>query len=180
MQKMKLSKKTDRRVKLLHAIMSHMKSNNMFSDRVSRKRDTESVIQKNLFLALEDRLEEFLIEYGASEKRSKKLVAGFQWEQKLKTTVNNFVVFSTNHRPDAVLEVGNFRIGIEIKKGAGGAALRSGLGQCLVYSTQFDFVLYLFVDVTPNQDIRNSTGGKHEKELVEDLWNSHNVMFDII
>lgn len=53
------------------------------------------------------------------------------------------------------------------------------MGQAL-YSTEFDFVLYLFVDITPNQNIRKSTEGQREKEIIEDLWNSHNVMFDII
>jgi hypothetical protein len=177
---MKLAKKTDRRVKLLESIISHMKAHNMFSKQVSRKRDTESTIQKNLFLSLEDKLDDFIIEYGVSEKKSKDLVSKFQWEQKLTTTVNNFTIFSTNHRPDAVLNIGDFRIGIEIKKGDGGSSLRSGLGQCLIYSSEFDFVLYLFVDTTPNQNICKSIEGQREKEIVENLWNNHNVMFDII
>jgi hypothetical protein len=79
---MKMAKKTDRRVKLLQSIILHMKSHNMFSKQVSRKRDTENVIQKNLFLSLEDKLEKFLIEYGIREKKSKELVENFQWEQK--------------------------------------------------------------------------------------------------
>ena len=102
---MRLAKKSDRRVKLLNAILLHMKSHNMFSKQVSRKRDTESVIQKNLFLNLEDQLEKFLTKYGFGEVKSKKLVSNFQWEQKLTTTVNNFTVFSTNHRPDAILDL---------------------------------------------------------------------------
>ena len=80
---MRLAKKSDRRVKLLNAILLHMKSHNMFSKQVSRKRDTESVIQKNLFLNLEDQLEKFLTKYGFGEVKSKKLVSNFQWEQKL-------------------------------------------------------------------------------------------------
>jgi hypothetical protein len=177
---MKMAKKTDRRVKLLNSIISHMKSHNMFSKQVSRKRDTENVIQKNLFLALEDHLGKYLIKYGVGEVKSKKIVANFQWEQKLTTTVNNFTIFSTNHRPDAILDLDDFRIGIEIKKGDGGSSLRNGLGQCLLYSSEFDFVLYLFVDITPNQNIHKSTKGQREKDIIEDLWNNHNVMFDII
>ncbi len=175
-----MAKKTDRRVKLLESIMSCMKNHNMFSKQVSRRRDTESAIQKHLFLSLEDNLEEYLIKYGMNDKKSKTLVTNFQWEQKSTTTVNNFTVFSTNHRPDAILDLEDFRIGIEIKKGEGGGALRSGLGQCLLYSTEFDFILYLFVDITPNQNIQKSTNGSREKEIIEDLWQSHNVMFDII
>lgn len=177
---MRLAKKSERRVKLLNAILSHMKSHNMFSKQVSRKRDTESVIQKNLFLNLEDKLERFLTKYGFGEVKSKELVANFQWEQKLTTTVNNFTVFSTNHRPDAILDLNDFRIGIEIKKGDGGSSLRNGLGQCLLYSSEFDFVLYLFVDITPNQNIQKSIKGQREKDIIDDLWNNHNVMFDII
>ncbi len=177
---MSLAKKTVRRVELLESIMSRMKNHSMFSKKVSRNSDTENVIQKNLFLYLEEKLDEYLIKYGINDKKSKELVTDFQWEQKLTTTVNNFTVFSTNHRPDAILDLGDFRIGIEIKKGDGGSALRSGLGQCLLYSTEFDFILYLFVDITPNQNIQKSTDGLREKDVIENLWQSHNVMFDII
>lgn len=177
---MKLAKKTNRRVKLLKSIMSQMKGHDMFSMQVSRKRDTENTIKKNLFLSLEKKLKRFLIKYGINDNKSKELVAGFQWEQKLTTTVNNFTVFSTNHRPDAVLDLDDFRIGIEIKKGDGGSALRGGLGQCLLYSTEFDFVLYLFVDITPNQNIQKSISGLRESDMIEYLWLRHNVMFDVI
>jgi len=152
----------------------------MFSKKVSRKRDTESFIQKNLFLSLEEKLGDFLEEYGLSKNKNKKAVESFQWEQKLETTVNNFSVFSTNHRPDAVLSLDGIRIGIEIKKGDGGAALRSGLGQCVIYSSEFDFVVYLFVDTTPNENIKKSLKSDREKRIITDLWQNDNVMFDII
>ena len=177
---MSLSQKSARRVKLLKRIMSDMREHDMFSNIVSRVNDTESYIQKNVFLSLEKVLKSNLIEYGLSEKKSNNAVESFKWEQKVTTTVNNFTVFSTNHRPDAVLDIGDIRIGIEIKKGDSGAALRSGLGQCVLYGTEYDFVLYLFVDITPNQNIAKSINGEREQEVVNGLWENHNVMLSII
>jgi len=175
-----LAKKTERRVKLLRAIMDDMKSHKMFSKKVSRSKDTESVIQKNIFLELEDNLEKYLQDYGFTETKSKKITEKFQWEQKTSTHVNNFSVFSTNHRPDAILNLDDFRIGIEIKKGDSGSSLRSGLGQCVLYGTEYDFVLYLFVDITPNQNIAKSVDGEREKLVIDGLWDNHNVLLDII
>ena len=177
-----MTKKSERRTKLLNNIMLKMKRHSMFSTKVSRKLDTENVIQKQLFLSLEDNesLKNMLTEYGVNEKKSSEYVTNFQWEQKLKTSVHNFTIFSTNHRPDAVLNLDDIRIGIEIKKGDSGASLRSGLGQCLLYSTEYDFVLYLFVDTTPNQNIQKSIEGEREKHIIDGLWKDNNVIFDII
>jgi hypothetical protein len=94
--------------------------------------------------------------------------------------VKNFTVFSTNHRPDAILELEDLRIAIEIKKSEAGASLRSGLGQCIIYSSEYDFVIYIFVDITPNQNIRKSVDAEREKKIIDDLWQSHNVSFEIV
>jgi len=179
---MKIAKKTKRREKLLDSILKHMMNHTMFSDKVSRTRDTESMIQKNLFLYLEDedRLKKCIEDYGMTDKKSAELAASFQWEQKKTTTVKNFSVFSTNHRPDAVLDMEDFRIGIEIKKGDSGTALRSGLGQCLIYGSEFDFAIYLFVDMTDNRNILKSLDGERERKIINDLWDNYNVKFDIV
>ncbi len=71
---MKLAKKTDRRVKLLQSIMLHMKSDRMFSKLVRRDNDSENYIQKNLFLSVEEKLKDFLVDYGINDNKSKKLV----------------------------------------------------------------------------------------------------------
>ncbi|MGU9957368.1 MAG: hypothetical protein ACNYPI_06985 [Arenicellales bacterium WSBS_2016_MAG_OTU3] len=78
---MQMAKKTDRRVKLLKSIMSRMKNHNMFSKHVSRKRDSGKYYTKEFIFVFRRKLDEFLVTYGMNDKKSKQIVANFQWEQ---------------------------------------------------------------------------------------------------
>jgi hypothetical protein len=136
-----------------------------------------------LFLQLEKELPAILSDhFGFSEKKSKKIVKeGFKWEQKITTTVPSFNFFATNHRPDSVLEINEkLRIAMELKKGDSGQSLRSGIGQALVYSTQFNFIIYLLVDTTPAQDIKSTSCADKEQVLINSLWKNYNVKFIVV
>lgn len=173
---------TQKRVKFLDEILSVLQSHEIFSDLVSRERDTEHQIRKALFLRLQNKLPQLLEKYfGYSEKKSSHVITNdFKWEQKRNTTVSNFLLFSTAHRPDAVLEVENLRIAIEVKKGVSGSSIRSGLGQAVVYSTQFDFVLYFFVDISDGHDILSSVSAQKEAWLIKKLWSDFNIRWMVV
>ena len=102
------------------------------------------------------------------------------WEGDVTTTVNNFTVFGTQHRPDFVVKIDKLRVAVEVKKGESGHSLREGIGQSLVYSSEFDFVVYLYVDISKDKKIRDSMIVKQEQELVGDLWEDHNVLFKVV
>lgn len=178
----KKAQQTKKRIRFLDSIFDVMERHELFSEIVSRKRDTEAQIQKMLFLKLQNELPNLISStFGISPKKSKLLVNhNFVWEQNKKTTVHNFSFFATNHRPDAVLEIEKLRIALEIKKGDGGLAIRSGIGQSIVYSTQFDFVLYFFVDTSSGGDIRSSYKGEKESSLIDSLWKDYNIKFIIV
>ncbi len=174
---------TQKREKLLDAIIRKMTKHEIFSETVSRLRDTEVQIQKAIFLRLQDELPRIIQNiYGYDKPKAIKIIKeGFSWEQNVNTTVNNFTFFSTNHRPDSILSIKDeLRIAIEIKKGDSGSSLRSGIGQSLVYSTQFDFVIYFFVDISPSFDIKSSYTGKKEKELIDSMWKNYNIKFKVV
>jgi len=78
------------------------------------------------------------------------------------------------------LSIYDLRIAFEIKKGNDSAAVRAGIGQSIVYSTQYDFVLYFFVDTTAGGDIYNAQSGEKEKQLIESLWNNYNIKFKVV
>lgn len=180
---MRKTVQSKKRVKLVDSIISKMKKHELFSATVSRKRDTEQQIQKALFLRLQNELPKILQNiYGYTRKQAIKIVKnGFMWEQNVNTTVNNFSFFATNHRPDSCFEIRKeLRIAIEIKKGDSGTALRSGIGQAIVYSTQFDFVVYFFVDSSPGFDIKSSFTAKKENELIQSLWYNYNIRFKVV
>ena len=95
--------------------------------------------------------------------------------------MKSFTFYGTNHRADAVFEVEeNFRLAIEIKKGNSGSSIRSGLGQSIVYSANYDFVLYFFLDTTPNKSIANADRAPHENDLTENLWDDFNIRFIVL
>ena len=71
-------------------------------------------------------------------------------------------------------------INLEVKKGETGSSLREGIGQSLVYSSAFDFVVYLYVDISKDKKIRDSMNGKKEQELINDLWDNHNALFQVV
>jgi len=174
---------TKKRIKLVDSIVKLMKKHEIFSETVSRQRDTEKQIQKALFLRLQDEMPKKIREIlkFSKDKANSVVKNGFFWEQNINTTVNNFSFFATNHRPDSVLTIKDeLRIAIEIKKGDSGSALRSGVGQALVYSTQFDFVIYLFVDTSAGKDIKSSFTGKKEKKLIDSLWGNYNIRFIVV
>lgn len=173
---------TQKRVKLLNVILDEMEKHEIFSEIVERKNDTEDQIQKSVFLRLESVLPKIISDiYGFPNSKSKSIVKNhFIWEKKVGKTVNNFSFFATNHRPDGLLTIDDLRIAFEIKKGDNGQALRSGIGQSVVYSTQFDFVLYFFVDMTPGRDIKSSRKGEREQYMVDSLWKNYNVKFFIV
>ena len=176
--------KSSKRVNFIEDVVKLMKSNSFFSDYVRRDRDTEGQIQKSIFLDLEvNKLPKAIGKaFGLESKKAKEWVGeNFAWEQKTTVTVNNFPFMATNHRPDAVLTIpGGRRIAIEIKKGQGGAEIRAGIGQAVVYSTQFDFVIYLFVDTTESRDIQSASGGEKEDQLISSLWEYYNIWFDVV
>ena len=86
----------------------------------------------------------------------------------------------TMNRPDMVLEIDGNRIAIEFKRGDSGGALRSGIGQSLIYSTDYDFTVFLFIDTSFDGRIKNCSKSIKEEELVQDLWKRHNIKFIVI
>ena len=69
------------------------------------------------------------------------------WEGEANTNINNFTFFGTQH-PDFVVKIDKLKVAVEVKKGESGSSLREGIGQSLVYASAFDFVVYLYVDIS--------------------------------
>ena len=101
----------------------------------------------------------------------------YKWEGDVNTTVNHILFMGTRNRPDMVVEMNGIKIAIEFKKGKTGADLRAGIGQSLIYATHYDFVLYLFVDISDDKKIQNAQGGVNELSLTGELWDNYNIKF---
>lgn len=176
------ARKGQRRVKFIEDILHEMKNHDTLRKTIKRNSKDEKDIQDAVFSTLDSRLPAIISDhYDISIKASKKKVRNnFNFEKKSNCAVSNFPFFGTNHRPDADLSIYGTDFGFEIKKGSSGGSIRNGIGQSIVYSTQFDFVIYFFVDTSKGRNIKNVTEGDKESNLVDSLWNSHNIRFVVV
>ena len=176
--------KSKRRIKIVESIASAISSNKIF-DVIDYRNRNEDYIKQYMHQPLISELETLYEDLELSKSTDKELVKQkakncLLWEGDVTTTVNNFTVFGTQHRPDFVVKIDKLRVAVEVKKGESGHSLREGIGQSLVYSSEFDFVVYLYVDISKDKKIRDSMGGSQEQELINDLWDNHNVLFQVV
>jgi hypothetical protein len=71
-------------------------------------------------------------------------------------------------------------IAIEFKKGDRGSAIREGFGQSIIYSTAYDFVMYMFIDTSLDGKIVNGSTAVNEQKFLQNLWDNFNVKFAIV
>ena len=81
---------------------------------------------------------------------------------------------------DDVIALATPWIAVEVKRVGSGSALREGIGQALVYSVKYDFVVVLAIDVTPDGGLKSSMNAPLERSFLELLWERHNARFAIV
>ena len=175
---MKQASKSQKRVDFLDLISEAITHDDIFGT-LNYKKKTEDQIKQFIYPHLVQNLTEYVVEHGQRDKeRAKELVkSSIKWEGDVNTTVNHILFMGTRNRPDMVVEMNDVKIAIEFKKGKRGSDLRAGIGQSLIYSTHYDFVLYLFVDITDDKRIQNAQGGVNELSLTGELWDNYNIKF---
>ena len=166
-----MKNKTGKRIEFLTSVMNGLKSKDIY-DVIDYHSKDESEIKTFMYPYLIKELTEY---YGSEKKAKKNLL----WEGNKQTTVNNMTFFGVQHRPDMVIN-GGLSIAVEIKKGDAGSAIREGIGQAMVYSTIYDFVLYLFIDISKDKKIKNTVTAENELKFAKDLWKNYNIIFEVI
>lgn len=175
---MKLASKSQKRIDFLDLVTEAITHNDIFGT-IDYKKKNEDQIKQFIYPHLVESLTQYVMEdQGKDKETAKELVKkNLKWEGNVNTTVNHILFMGTQNRPDMVLELNGLRIAIEFKRGDNGSGLRSGIGQSMIYSTHYDFVLYLFVDTSKDGKIKNAQGGVNETEFVDLLWNQYNIKF---
>jgi type I site-specific restriction-modification system R (restriction) subunit len=175
---MKQASKSQRRIELLDLISESITQDDIFTV-IDYKSKNEDQIKQFIYPHLVDSLTNYLNTENGLElsKAREKIQKSLKWEGNVKTTINHVLFMGTQNRPDMVLEINGLRIAIEFKRGEKGSDLRSGVGQSMIYSTHYDFVLYLFIDTSKDKRIFNSQGGVNETEFIELLWDKFNIKF---
>ena len=88
---------------------------------------------------------------------------------------NNIMFMGTKNDPFLIIDMHGVKTAVELKKGKRGIDLKDSIAQSMIYSTHYDFVLYLFMDISEEKRIVNSQGGVNEKTFVNELWKSYNI-----
>ena len=178
---MKLSSKSKKRLKLLDVIKEGITSHEIF-ETIDYKNQSEDKIKQFIYPNLLNSLSNWIAESkgfepGLARKSAKTMV---KWEGNVKTTVKNIHFMGTSNRPDMTVETNGVRVAIEFKKGYSGSSLREGFGQSLIYSTAYDFVIYMFIDISDEKKIVNGATSVAEQSFLENIWDNFNIKFLVV
>jgi len=173
--------KSEKRHKQLKKIVAILKHGDIF-DVIDYKSQAEGKIKQFIYPHLLGELtniyiDDYNIKKETARERAKE---NLLWEGNVKTTVNNMLFLGVQHRPDMEIKLRDIRIAIEIKRGESGSAIREGIGQVLVYTNVYHFVIFLFIDTSKDKQILNSIKGDKESKFIRNLWTEFNVMFEVV
>lgn len=172
--------KTKGRTKTLKEVTGIISSKSIF-EVIDYRNKSEDSIKQFMYQPLKGYFEKKFVSEGMSpEKAEAKANSVVTWESNINTTLHNMEFCGTYHRPDFKLNYDGLIVALEIKRGCTGEAIRSGLGQCLVYQTVYDFTICLFIDTSDDKHILKGSSSPTAVELFDSLWNNHNAMFVVI
>lgn len=178
---MKLASKSKKRLDLLGAIQDGITTRDVF-ETIDYKSQSEDKIKQFIYPHLLDQITEYIMEKrgfsrGLAKQKARTMI---KWEGNVNTTVKNMHFMGTGNRPDMTVESDGIKIAIEFKKGDRGSSLREGFGQSIIYSTVYDFVIYMFIDTSDDRKIYNGSTSITEQSFLENLWENFNVKFAIV
>lgn len=178
---MKLKSKSQKRIAFIDYISEAVTHQDIFGT-IKYQNQSEEKIKQFIYPHLVENLAEYVVkEQGLEKSDAKELVKkSLKWEGNVNTTVHHILFMGTQNRPDMVLEMNGIKIAIEFKRGDKGSDLRAGIGQSMIYSTHYDFVLFLFIDTSADKRIFNATGGVNEQEFVRIMWDQYNTKFIVV
>jgi len=178
---MKLKSKSQKRIAFIDYISEAVTHQDIFGT-IKYQNQSEEKIKQFIYPHLVENLAEYVVkEQGLEKSDAKELVKkSLKWEGNVNTTVHHILFMGTQNRPDMVLEMNGIKIAIEFKRGDKGSDLRAGIGQSMIYSTHYDFVLFLFIDTSEDKRIFNATGGVNEQEFVRIMWDQYNTKFIVV
>ena len=190
--KKKVAPKTKKRLQIIEQIVEYLtdeQSLNSIGFKNEKERILKLALQPKLISAMTDIYKQQGYSLIDAKNGAHKSV---QWEGTPDQTIPNEDFMGCSHRPDFKIVTEEFVIAVEVKIGDTGFHLREGLGQALVYSKIFDFTVYLFVDNSKSQSIKNAYNEAVKskniselkvrkcKELIDLLRENLNIWFIII
>ncbi len=177
-EKKHLAKKSTKRLKIIRSISDVITNDRIFSE-INIQNMSEAKIMGFMKRYLEEGLEELFKEISPSLKQSayeRKANKALVWGPDPTNFIPAVNLFGTRNIADYLVNIEGMQIALEVERGEDGKSVRDGLGQSLVYSTDYDFVIYLLIDVTKEEKILKSLENIKEQRLIGSLWENHNVL----
>ena len=179
-----IAKKSAQRVWIIDEILAALSDGRIFST-LDYRNKSEGYLKQYMHQPLQARLKSVcnkLFPNVSDATVKRKANEALFWEGDVNTTVNHIRFLGVQHRPDLVVKLGGIRIAVEVKRGESGSAIREGLGQSLVYASceDFDFVVYLFIDISRDKKIKESLARTLDSAFIESLWDEHNIRFEVV
>lgn len=175
---MKQANKSQKRIDFIDLVSEAITHEDIFGT-IDYKNKNEDQIEQFIYPHLVESLTEYVMTNEGKDKQVAKdyVKKSLKWEGDENSTVSHILFMGTRNRPDMIVDMNGFKIAIEFKRGKSDSDLRSGVGQSMIYSTHYDFVLYLFVDTSEDNRIKNAQDGANEREFVDLLWDQYNIKF---
>jgi hypothetical protein len=178
---MKLASKSKNRIAILDMIQDGISTQDVFEN-IDYKKESEDKIKKLIYPNLLNRVTEFVMEKrgfnrSLAREKAKTMV---KLEGDSKNTVKNTRFMGTDNMPNMSLDISGVKVAIEFKKVNRGSGLREAIGQSLIYSTVYDFVIYMLIDTSENDKIIHGSTAVTEESFLEDIWEDFNVKFVIV
>lgn len=176
------SRKTQRRLKIIDHVTEALVHPGTFSVIDYRSRSEGGIktfMYKTILRALED-LHRELSPSTPEDRISRKAQHSLVWEGDVRRTIHHLTFMGVQHRPDFEVSLRGTEIAIEVKRIDSGGAVREGIGQAIVYAQKYDFVIFLAIDITPDQAVRTAVEDMREQAFLQRIWELHNVRFAIV
>lgn len=171
--------KTKKAISFLENLHKYIVKHPQFRKRTKDKPELQ--IQTEIRPLIISYLEKYFREQGIVDY-VRKAHQSFYWEGE--EGIYNFErtrLFSAKNYPDFII-LHPYNIAIEYKQSPNGSLVKQGLGQSLLHtlSGEYDFAYYLFHDQSKDKKIEKSLKKKMEKEVLEKVWQSFNVMVKFV
>jgi hypothetical protein len=103
-----------------------------------------------------------------------------KFESSKTTGARNMHFMGTSNKPTLTVDSAGIKVAIEFVKGSRGSDLREAIGQSMIYSTAYDFVLCVFIDGTEDGRIKGGSTSITEHYFLNNLWDNFNVKFTLV
>lgn len=171
---MKLASKSKNRLELLDVILEgvNVKDTNLSIDKIKQAAYPSLLESVSSWVS-----EKKGFSGGLAKEKAKTMI---KFESSKTTGARNMHFMGTSNKPTLTVESAGIKVAIEFIKGDRGSDLREAIGQSMIFSTAYDFVLCLFVDDTEDKRIKGGSDSITEHYFLNNLWDNFNVKFTLV